>query len=126
MNRLSLAPLVQDKLRVEVTDSASGLLVQFTGSIDMEAPGLILDPLFSQLHEGMVAEKIPFIVADFQQLTFLNSSGIKAIARWIMKLAMLPASQRYQIRLTHNKSLAWQVTSLPTLAFLVPGAVKVE
>jgi hypothetical protein len=74
----------------------------------------------------MVAKKIPFIVADFTGLTFLNSSGIKAVAKWIMKLAMLPPDQKYQIRIAHNKAITWQVTSLPTLTFLVPGAVKVE
>jgi hypothetical protein len=74
----------------------------------------------------MVAQKIPFIVADFNGLSFLNSSGIKAVAKWIMKLAMLPPGQKYQIRIAHNKAVTWQVTSLPTLTYLVPGAVKVE
>jgi hypothetical protein len=126
MNKLNIEPVRQDKIKMEVLDNAEGLKVTFVGDIDMEDPSLVLDPLFEKIHQGMVAKKIPFIVADFTGLTFLNSSGIKAVAKWIMKLAMLPPDQKYQIRIAHNKAITWQVTSLPTLTFLVPGAVKVE
>jgi hypothetical protein len=126
MNKLNIDPVQQDKIKVEVLDNAEGLKVTFVGDIDMEDPSIVLDPLFEKIHQGMVAKKIPFVVADFQGLTFLNSSGIKAVAKWIMKLAMLPPDQKYQIRIAHNKAITWQVTSLPTLTFLVPGAVKVE
>ena len=126
MNKLNIDPVAQDRIKVEVVDNAEGLSVKFVGDIDMEDPSIVLDPLFEKIHQGMVAKKIPFIVADFKGLTFLNSSGIKAVAKWIMKLAMLPPDQKYQIRIAHNKAITWQVTSLPTLTFLVPGAVKVE
>lgn len=126
MNKLNIDPVQQDKVKIEVVDNAEGLTAKFAGDIDMEDPSIILDPLFEKIHQGMVSKKVPFVVADFTALTFLNSSGIKAIAKWIMKLAMLPPDQKYQIRIAHNKAITWQVTSLPTLTFLVPGAVKVE
>ncbi|HTH14074.1 MAG TPA: hypothetical protein VMB23_06740 [Spirochaetia bacterium] len=126
MNKLNIDPVRQDKIKMELLDNAEGLKVTFVGDIDMEDPSIVLDPFFEKIHQGMVAKKIPFIVADFTGLTFLNSSGIKAVAKWIMKLAMLPPDQKYQIRIAHNKAITWQVTSLPTLTFLVPGAVKVE
>jgi len=126
MNKLNIDPVHQDKVKIDILDNAEGLMAKFVGDIDMEDPSIVLDPLFEKIHQGMVAKKIPFVVADFNGLTFLNSSGIKAIAKWIMKLAMLPPDQKYQIRIAHNKAITWQVTSLPTLTFLVPGAVKVE
>jgi hypothetical protein len=126
MNRLNIAPVAADKLRTELIDNGEGLTLSLAGDIDMEDPSLVLDPLFDKIHHGMVAQKIPFVVADFTALTFLNSSGIKAVAKWIMKLAMLPPAQKYLIRIAHNKAITWQVTSLPTLTFLVPGSVKVE
>lgn len=126
MNKLNIDPVHQDKVKIDILDNAEGLMAKFVGDIDMEDPSIVLDPLFEKIHQGMVSKKIPFVVADFNGLTFLNSSGIKAIAKWIMKLAMLPPDQKYQIRIAHNKAITWQVTSLPTLTFLVPGAVKVE
>ena len=126
MNKLNIEPVSKDKVNLEVLDNGEGLTIKLVGDIDMEDPSIVLDPFFDKIHQGMVAQRIPFIVADFHGLTFLNSSGIKAVAKWIMKLAMLPPDQKYQIRISHNKAITWQVTSLPTLTFLVPGAVKVE
>lgn len=126
MNKLNIDPVAQDKIKIEVVDTATGISVKFVGDIDMEDPSIVLDPLFEKIHTGMVSKKIPDVVADFQGLNFLNSSGIKAVAKWIMKLAMLPADQKYHIKISHNKAITWQVTSLPTLTFLVPGAVKIE
>jgi hypothetical protein len=126
MNKLGIEAVAQDKVKVELVDNGAGVMVKFIGDIDMEDPSILLDPLFEKIHSGMVSKKIPEITADFRALNFLNSSGIKAIAKWIMKLAMLPADQKYVIKIAHNKAITWQVTSLPTLTFLVPGAVKIE
>jgi hypothetical protein len=126
MNKLGIEAVAQDKVKVEIVDNGAGVMVKFIGDIDMEDPSILLDPLFEKIHSGMVSKKIPEITADFRALNFLNSSGIKAIAKWIMKLAMLPADQKYVIKIAHNKAITWQVTSLPTLTFLVPGAVKIE
>ena len=125
-NKIGIAPIAQDKIKINVEDTATGIAVRFVGDIDMEDPSIVLDPLFEKIHSSVVAQKIPDVQADFQNLNFLNSSGIKAVAKWIMKLAMLPADKKYAIKIIHNKAITWQVTSLPTLTFLVPGAVKIE
>lgn len=126
MNKLGVDGISQDRIKIDVVDSANGVTLKFIGDIDMEDPSILLDPLFEKVHDGCVAKGIKEVIADFTELNFLNSSGIKAIAKWIMKLAMLPDDQKYIIRIAHNKEITWQVTSLPTLTFLVPGAVKVE
>ncbi len=125
-NKIGVAPIAQDKIKITVDDTPNGIAVRFVGDIDMEDPSIVLDPLFEKIHSSVVAQKIPEVGADFQNLNFLNSSGIKAVAKWIMKLAMLPADKKYSIKIIHNKAITWQVTSLPTLTFLVPGAVKIE
>ena len=61
-----------------------------------------------------------------KQLAFLNSSGIKAIAKWIMKLSSTAAEKKYLIKILQNKEITWQTSSLPTLTFLAPGAVQIE
>ena len=126
MNKLNIQVVEEDRIKIEVLDSDSGLIIKFTGDIDMEDPSIILDPLFSKLHDGCVEQGIKSVAADFTELNFLNSSGIKAVAKWIMKLTELDDESKYQIKIIHNKDITWQVTSLPTLTFLVPGAVQVE
>ncbi|MFP4363965.1 MAG: hypothetical protein ACLFR1_08845 [Spirochaetia bacterium] len=126
MSKLNIEPIKDSKIEITVSDSPDGVTIKFVGDIDMEDPSILLDPLFEKVHEGAVANNMSEVTCDFNELTFLNSSGIKAIAKWIMKLAALPEDQKYLIKIDHNKDITWQVTSLPTLTFLVPGAVKVE
>jgi hypothetical protein len=89
MNRLNIQPVEEDRIKIEILDNESGIVVKFIGDIDMEDPSLILDPLFSRIHDGAVTKGIKIVYADFTDLSFLNSSGIKAVAKWIMKLTEL-------------------------------------
>jgi len=125
-NKLGIEPIAQEKIKISINDVGNAIEVSFVGDIDMEDPSVILDPLFEKVHSGVVQNQITEVLANFKELNFLNSSGIKAVAKWIMKLAMLPPDKKYSIRIQHNKAITWQVTSLPTLTFLVPGAVKIE
>ncbi len=126
MNKLNIQPVKQSRISIDIADTASGIGVSFIGDVDMQDPGVILDPLFDKIHGGCVESGIKEVDLDFKQLNFLNSSGIKAIAKWIMKLGDLSEDKKYVIKIIHNRNITWQVTSLPTLTFLVPGAVKVE
>lgn len=126
MNQLNIQPISDDRIKIEADDIPDGLGIRFTGDIDMEDPGVILDPFFDQVHQGMISKKWKEVRADFTGLNFLNSSGIKSVAKWIMKLSDLSTDVKYRITIIHNKDITWQVTSLPTLTFLVPGGVKIE
>ncbi|MCX7655415.1 MAG: hypothetical protein N2Z76_02695 [Treponemataceae bacterium] len=125
MNKLNIETIKQDKVNIEVQDTASGIKVIITGDIDMQDPGVLLDPLFDTIHNGAIAQGMKTIDLDVTGLTFLNSSGIKAIAKWIMKLATVETGKKYTINIVQNKSISWQATSLQTLTFLVPGSVNV-
>ena len=123
MNKLGIAPITHDRVSIEVTDAATGFFVSVVGDIDMQDPSKLLDPFFLRLHQAALKEGSIAVEVDFRQLNFLNSSGIKALAKWAMLLAAVPAEKRYRLRFLHNKGLTWQATSLPTLTFLVPGAI---
>jgi hypothetical protein len=126
MNKLNIEPVNQARISITVNDTSSGVGVSFVGDIDMQDPGEILDPLFDKIHNSCLSKGIKQVSLNFTQLNFLNSSGIKSIAKWIMKLVDLSDDKKYLITIIHNKDITWQVTSLPTLTFLVPGVVKVE
>jgi hypothetical protein len=126
MNSLGIEQIKQGKVTIEVSDIPSGLAVTIVGDIDMQDPSVILDPLFDKVHKGAMSSGLKVVNFDLKQLAFLNSSGIKAIAKWIMNLASAPADKKYLIKILQNKSIPWQTTSLPTLTFLVPGVVQIE
>jgi hypothetical protein len=125
MNKLNIETIKQEKVTIDVQDTANGVKVIITGDIDMQDPGVLLDPLFEKIHSGAIAQGMKVIDLDVTGLTFLNSSGIKAIAKWIMKLATVDAGKKYTINILQNKGISWQATSLQTLTFLVPGSVNV-
>ena len=125
MNCLGIEQIKQGKVTIDVGDIASGVAVSIVGEIDMQDPSVVLDPLFARIHKGVMDAGLKTVDFDLRQLTFLNSSGIKAIAKWIMSLAIAPADKKYVIKIIQNKAISWQTTSLPTLTFLVPGAVQI-
>jgi hypothetical protein len=93
-------------------------LVHFTGCIDEADPGAFLDPLLDGLHQRAVDERWPGLVADFTRLEFLNSSGIKALARWVLRQKADPAGAHYRITLRYASRFTWQRVSFKTLAML--------
>ena len=123
MNTLGINDIKNDRVSIVVEDDGDNVRVVFNGEIDMEDPSQLLDPLFEQVHNGAIEKGIGEVVAEFSALSFLNSSGIKSIAKWIMKLG--EADGAYQIKIKQNPEITWQATSLQTLTFLVPGAVSV-
>jgi len=125
MNCLGIDQIKQGKVAIDVGDIPSGVIVSIVGDIDMQDPSVVLDPLFEKIHKGVMGGGLKLVEFDLRQLTFLNSSGIKAIAKWIMNLSSAPADKKYVIKILQNKAISWQTTSLPTLTFLVPGAVQI-
>lgn len=126
MGKLSVSNISEEKFSVVLNDTSDGVSVVFTGDIDMADPSIILNPFFQQVHDGSLANGFTQVVGDFTKLSFLNSSGIKAIAKWIMLLAAVPSDKQYKIKINYDKGVAWQATSLPTLKFLVPDVVLID
>ena len=126
MGKLSVANIKEAKFSVVINDNSDGVAVVFSGDIDLTDPSVILDPFFESIHQGAIASGFKAVVSDFSKLDFLNSSGIKAIAKWIMKLMSVTPDQQYKIKIVYDKNITWQATSLPTLKFLVPDVVEID
>ena len=127
MNRLKLAPIENGKVTITVEDGAQGeIVLKLAGSIDHPAPGSFLDPYFVSLHGAALEGNVRAVHVDFTQLSFLNSSGIKALIKWVMTCASLEASSRYAIKLLYSSKVTWQQTSLRAITVLTKGFVVTE
>lgn len=123
MSKYATLGLQNDKVKITVEDRENRMLVRFSGHIDVADPGAFLDPALAEIHAEIVAQKLNQVEADFTELAFLNSSGIKCLIKWIMRQTELPEAQRYQIRFLYSARITWQQTSLKALTYLAPQTV---
>ncbi len=120
MMGLPLDKITDTKFSIEV----SGNLVKFSGCIDLQEPEPIITPFFDKIHHQILKENLKEIKLDFKALTFLNSSGIKTITKWVMKIPALPLDKKYKMKLLYSEEITWQRTSLMILTYLAPGNVE--
>ena len=99
MNKFGLENVVTEKANVELTDLDNGVKVNFVGDIDVQNPEPIFVPFFEQIHNNIIENGIKYVELDFSKLTFLNSSGIKTLIKWITKVTPLPADKKYNFKL---------------------------
>ncbi len=126
-NKIGIDVCDKENAKIEVKDNSDGgITVYFHGKINMQNPGAIFGPYFDELHSKIVDSKIKNVIADFTDLQFLNSSGLKSIIRWIMSDAKLPEENQYTIKILYNKEIGWQETSLTTFKDLVPELIEDE
>jgi hypothetical protein len=125
MNKLGINDIVQEKMTIRVEDDTDGLLITIDGIIDMEDPGIILDPFFQSVHQSSIQNNIQKINVNLTGLNFLNSSGIKCLAKWVLGLSQVSEDKRYKIIIKQNPTITWQKTSLITLTYAAPGLISV-
>jgi hypothetical protein len=123
-NKLGIGACEKESAKIEVQDNDEGVTVFFHGKINMQNPGAIFGPYFDEMHQKIVDAEIKNVTADFTDLQFLNSSGLKSIIRWIMNDASLDEDSQYSIKILYNKEIGWQETSLTTFKDLVPDLVE--
>jgi len=126
MGSFSFEPLKLERVTITVGDDDSGLSIKMSGMIDMRDPTLDILPYLLKIHEEVLKKSLKNIKADFTDLTFMNSSGIKTIISWIMKLNDVPAEKRYKINIIYNPNITWQESSIQVMQQLFPDFIVVE
>ena len=126
MNKFGLENVVTEKANVELTDLDNGVKVNFVGDIDVQNPEPIFVPFFEQIHNNIIENGIKYVELDFSKLTFLNSSGIKTLIKWITKVTPLPTDKKYNFKVIANSQITWQETSLKMLSMLAPGLIEIQ
>jgi len=126
MNKFGIDNVITEKASVELTDISNGVLINFSGDIDIQNPEPIFVPFFEQIHTSILNEGIKYVELNFTKLTFLNSSGIKTLIKWITKVTPLPADKKYRFKIIANKEITWQETSLKMLSMLAPGLIEIQ
>lgn len=126
MNSFGIDNVITEKATVELIDIANGVKVTFSGDIDVQNPEPIFVPFFEQIHNKVIENNIKYVELDFSKLTFLNSSGIKTLIKWITKVTPLSPDKKYRFKIVANSEITWQETSLKMLSMLAPGLIEIQ
>jgi hypothetical protein len=119
----TIAPLNSDGVTVTPLLQGNALILDVAGAIEMRDPGDVLNPYWNMIDEEARRRKLKRVEVDMRDLSFMNSSGILTLVRWITKAKSHPASDAYQLVLKYDRNVTWQRTSIPTLAKLAPNIV---
>jgi anti-anti-sigma factor len=66
------------------------------------------------------------VVVDMTELEYMNSSSLKSLLSWIVRVRDLPEPREYKIRLLSNPELHWQQRSLHSLVSMCGEVIEVE
>ncbi|MBN2532795.1 MAG: anti-sigma factor antagonist [Spirochaetales bacterium] len=97
---------------------ADGTTIIFSGSINHPRPQMFMEPFIEDVHNSIVDNKIKEVDLDITDLRFLNSSGIREIVDWVLKMSKLPEDSKYKINFVCSREHKWQESSISTLIYL--------
>jgi hypothetical protein len=97
---------------------ADGTTIIFAGSINHPRPQVFMEPFIEDVHNSILKNNIKEINLDITELRFLNSSGIREIVDWVLKMSKLPDDQKYKINFICSRQHKWQESSITTLIYL--------
>ncbi len=123
MSKFATLGFKNEKVQIAVDGGDGRLTIRFKGKIDDADPGIFMDPTLEEIHGQIVVNALTEVNADFTELSFLNSSGIKSLIKWIMRQTELADDQKYKINFLYSSRITWQQTSLKALTYLAPKTV---
>jgi hypothetical protein len=119
----ALQTLNAEGLQLIPTVNGDTVTIKVVGVVEMRDPGELLNPFWIGVDEFAVARQVKRVEVDFRDLSFMNSSGILTLVRWITR-AKAHGAGAYSIALQYDGAATWQRTSVPTLAKLAPSIVS--
>jgi hypothetical protein len=121
-NETVVPPFNAEGLTVSPKVGQGVLQLSLTGAIEMRDPGVLLNPYWIRVDEETRKLGIKQVEVDLRDLSFMNSSGLLTLVRWITR-AKSHTAEAYRINLRFDRNVTWQRASIPTLAKLAPEIV---
>lgn len=111
---MNITPIYRENISLECI----GDRIFIKGSVESKTPSEFMTQFFDEIHNQAIKEKIKELYVDITKLHFLNSNGIKELAKWLIKIINLDEKEKYKVIFICDKNIVWQETSINILAFL--------
>lgn len=118
--------IITDSFKITINNIDKDIELKFSGVLDIEDPYNIIDPFLNNIHNEIINNNIKNIIVNIIELYFINSSTIKSIIKWLVKLPKLSESQKYKATFFINKDLFWQLQSFDSFKYFGKGLVEIQ
>jgi hypothetical protein len=111
MEYINIENLLNDDFKLILDVYNETLRISFYGTINMSMPQSILIPYFTKLNDYILKNKLDFIYIDVVNLDFINSSSLRCLLDWILKIKVLSDDTKYKINFVLDIEKKWQKMS---------------
>mgnify|MGYP000925249232 FL=1 len=123
---LDLAPVPEDGVRIDAELREGGLRITMTGAVEMRDPGAVLNPFWESVDASVSRLGIARTEVDLSGVSFMNSSGLMTLVRWITRPHEAGENAGCRVTLRYDEGVTWQRTNVPILARPSPAFVALE
>lgn len=116
---------VEPRFRSTPQHEGNTLVLKLAGEANLDATDS-LKRVLEGTHKEALQLKVGEVAVDLTELEFLNSSGIKHFVSWLRRVAELPKTESYQIRVVSSALMPWQRRSLEALQCFAPKLISIE
>jgi hypothetical protein len=99
-----------------------GLAASISGNADLSL-GVALDRFLQSVHHEACRQQVRRVTVDLRELSFMNSSGLSALAGWVAQIRDLPAPAQYQVKFLSSPDSFWQRRSLYAISRLASNDI---
>jgi hypothetical protein len=108
---------------LQVASEGAQFIAHCSGVLDGEDAAAKVQPELMKLHDAIVASRAHAVRLELQDVSYMNSNGIKAFATWFLK-AEGSREHAYAIDLVYDPKISWQRWSVGALQVLTPRALR--
>lgn len=118
-------PNLAEGFHISLQDAGPTWVVECSGVLDSPDASVTIQPHLLALHKAVVTAKIHSVRLDVQDLSYINSNGIKSFMAWFLA-ANHARDHRYGIEVTYDPDRRWQPVSFEAMERLAPKVVQLR
>ena len=124
MSKLGIPDLIEDKLEASIQDTEDGVVLAFSGMIEMMNAPAVRDFL-ENAHAKIVEAGLKHVYADMSGLKVLTSVGVRHFAHWLLQIHKA-GDRSYELVFYYDPQVSWQEVTFSNIVELVPDHASLK
>ena len=125
MDIFQFAPNFAEGFHISLKEVGPTWVVDCSGVLDAPDACATVQPQLLALHRAVVSARIPSVCLHIQDVSYMNSSGIKSFMAWFLA-ANQSREHHYHIEVCYDPERRWQPISFQAMERLASKAVQLK